>query len=282
MARVLGFGPAENAAVLYAAPKMWHVGTYAATRSPVYLGIFPSEAELFANVEGLVSSRPEPFILLSPTAALRSAAVDSFLARVHCGFVPLSPCVGAGEGGKFRMVCPIEPVLKRFVSDMAQARNMAPVLEGIYREVAAGRSERGSLSAAKARLEQMHGEGMFAFARHIDREARQQFMAIMAAGDVAKAARDLGMNDSTLRSHLAKWAKRGKAYAALAEIVRWRKCIKGQAGMEFAKRVASGGERDVDFPALIRDTVAELEEIDPGNCEERCADLADALRRAVS
>ncbi len=60
------------------------------------------------------------------------------------------------------------------------------------------------------------------------------------------------------------------------------KSIKGRAGMEFAKRVASGGERDVDFPALIRDVVAELEEMDPENWEKRCADLADALRKAVS
>ena len=81
---------------------------------------------------------------------------------------------------------------------------------------------------------------------------------------------------------LDKWPKRGKAYAALAEIIRWRKAIKGQAGMDLAKRVASGGERDVDFPALIRDVVTELEELDPENWEERCRSLADALRKAVS
>ena len=144
------------------------------------------------------------------------------------------------------------------------------------------RKEFHEMRRGKERLAQMHGEGMFAFARHIDREAREQFLAIMAAGDVAKAARDLDMKDSTLRSQLAKWPKRGKAYAALAEIVRWRKSIKGQAGMEFAKRVASGAERDVDFPALIRDVVAELEEIAPENWEERCGDLADTLRKVVS
>ena len=282
VARTLGFGPPESGAVLYAAPKVWQVGTYAATRSPVYLGIFPSEAELFANIEGLVSSRPEPFILLVPTAGLRSAAVDAYLGRVHCGFVPLAPCVqGDGRGG-FQVGSPIEPVLKRFVADLAQARNMAPVLEGIFREVAAVRDDRRNLSAGNARLKQMHGEGMFAFAKHIDREARAQFLAIMAGGDVAKAARDLGVKDSTLRSQLAKWPRRGKAYAALEEIVRWRKAIRGQAGMEFAKRVASGAERDVDFPSLIRDVVAELEELTPENWEEQCADLAEALRKAVS
>ena len=98
-------------------------------------------------------------------------------------------------------------------------------------------------ASTEKELAQMHGEGMFAFARHIDREAREQFLAIMAGGDVAKAARDLDMRDSTLRSQLAKWPKRGKAYAALAEIIRWRKSIKGQAGMDSPSgwlRVLSG------------------------------------------
>jgi hypothetical protein len=173
-------------------------------------------------------------------------------------------------------------LLAEFVRRLAERPSVRPLLEGLHREIASVRDDRRALLAAKARVEQMHGEGLFAFARHIDREARELFLAIMAGGDVAKAARELGVKDSTLRSQLAGWAKRGKAYAALAEIVRWRKSIKGQAGMEFAKRVASGAERDVDFPALIRDTVAELEEMDPENCEERCANLADALRKAVS
>jgi len=160
--------------------------------------------------------------------------------------------------------------------------DIGELLGGIHREIAAVRKEFREMRTGKERLAQMHGEGMFAFARHIDREARQQFLAIMAGGDVAKAARDLDMKDSTLRSQLERWPKRGAAYAALAEIIRWRKSIKGQAGMEFAKRVASGGERDVDFPALIRDVVAELEELAPENWEERCGDLADVLRKAVS
>ncbi len=282
VARTLGFGVVENTAVIHAAPGIWPVGTYAVTRSPVYFGVFPREAELLANIEGLVSARPEPFILLSPTAGLRSATVDSVLARNHCGFVPLSTCIAGDERGKLRATISIEPVLKRFASVLSGARGIAPVLERIHREIAAVRDDRRNLSAAKLRLEQMHGEGLFAFARHIDQEAREQFMAVMAGGDVAKAARELGIKDSTLRSKLGKWSQRGKAYAALAEIIRWRKSIKGQAGMEFAKRVASGGERDMDFPALIRDVIEELETLAPEDWEERCGSLANVLRKAVS
>ena len=194
----------------------------------------------------------------------------------------------AGEGGKGRPGTPTSPdfgIANPFATAVGAADVLAEMRQGFgalqvgLAEVRKGVHE---MRRDKERLAQMHGEGMFAFARHIDRGAREQFLAIMAGGDVAKAARDLDMKDSTLRSQLAKWPKRGKAYAALAEIVRWRKSIKGQAGMEFAKRVASGAERDVDFPALIRDVVAELEEIAPENWEERCGDLADTLRKVVS
>lgn len=169
-----------------------------------------------------------------------------------------------GERGEGRLGSPASPdfgISNRFAAGVGAANVLAEMRQGfgaLQVGLADVRKEFHEMRRGKERLAQMHGEGMFAFARHIDREAREQFLAIMAGGDVAKAARDLEMKDSTLRSQLAKWAKRGKAYAALWEIVRWRKSIKGQAGVEFAKRVASGAERDVDFPALIRDVVAEL------------------------
>ena len=182
------------------------------------------------------------------------------------------------EGGEGKPGTPTSPdfgIPNPFATGVGAADVLAEMRQGfgaLQVGLAEVRKEFHEMRRGKERLAQMHGEGLFAFARHIDREAREQFLAIMAGGDVAKAARDLDMKDSTLRSQLAKWPKRGKAYAALAEIVRWRKSIKGQAGMEFAKRVASGAERDVDFPALIRDVVAELEEIAP-------RELGGAVRR---
>ena len=147
-ARALGFGPPDHPALLYAAPKLWHVGTFAPTSSAVYLGIFPSEPELFHNVAGLVAARPEPFLLLMPTAALRSAAVDSFLARLHCGVVALAPCLAADGRGSLRMTSPIEPVLKRFAEEMARGVDIVPILEGIHREFAALRDHASKPAAA--------------------------------------------------------------------------------------------------------------------------------------
>jgi hypothetical protein len=155
-------------------------------------------------------------------------------------------------------------------------------LQDLKREVVACREDYRELRAAKNCLEQMQGEGLFGFVQKIDRQTLDVFFRILASGDIAKASRALDMNDSTLRSQVAGWRQRGKPYRALAEFVRWRKSIRGKAGIDFAKRLASGAERDVDHAGLIRDLIEELEDFNPENWEEKCQSLAEALRKAVS
>lgn len=281
VARLLGFAEPEGNGALQLAPRAWPVGQHGATRSPVFLLLCNSEAQLLANLEGLAGSCGEPFIVLAPTARVRTEVAGAWLQRARCAFVPLATCLVVDAQGALCRASSIEPLLDRFAKGLNTNQGIAPVLEGIHREIRAVRDDRRELVTAKERLAAMHGEGLFAFAKQVDQEAREQFMAIMASGDVAKAARELGLKDPTLRSKLAQWPKRGKAYAALAEMVRWRKAIKGEAGREHAKRVASGAERDVDFPTLIRDVVEELECLAPENWEERTESLAETLRRAV-
>ena len=201
---------------------------------------------------------------------------------MNCLFIPLSRCIALDSAGKLRATASIQSALDKFAAGLAQQKSIQPVLENIRREIASVRDDRRELSVAKKRLEQMQGEGLFGFVQKIDREARELFFAILAAGDTAKASRVLTMKDSTLRSKIAKWRKRGKAYAALAEFVRWRKSIRGQSGIDFAKRLASGGERETDYAALIRDIIEELEEFNSENWEDKCDSLANLLRGATS
>jgi hypothetical protein len=164
---------------------------------------------------------------------------------------------------------------------LREIRLQRELILGLRAQMEAVARGNAALRTAKARLEQMHGEGLFGFVQKVDREARDLFFAILAAGDTAKASRQVSLKDSTLRSKIKQWRKRGKAYAALAEFIRWRKSIKGQAGIDFAKRLASGAERDMDYGALVRDTVEELEQFNPENWEERCESLAAALRGSL-
>jgi hypothetical protein len=154
-------------------------------------------------------------------------------------------------------------------------------IEAVARNQSDLRKENEVLRRENAALAKMQAEGLLTFVQKIDAESFQQGVTVLVHGDVSKAARALGLSDSTLRSRMARWPKRGKAYAALAEVVRWRKAIKGEAGAAIAKRVASGVEREVDYPALLRDVIEELGMLDPENWEGRTASLAETLRRAV-
>jgi len=255
------------------------VGVSGAARSPVFLTFAASEEALLREMEGLIAVTSGPLILLGPTTAHCTARVAGMLRRNCCAFIPLSFALALGRGGKLVVVNPIDGILAEFErARVARGGDSAKILSGIYERIDAVANQNQELRTAKARLEAMQAEGLFAFASKIDHATLELFFAILASGNVAKAARDLGMTDSTLRTRIAAWKRRGKAYAALAEFVRWRKSIKGQAGKEFAKRLASGGERDVDYGALIRDVIEALEEFNSDNWEEKCEELEELLR----
>ena len=95
------------------APKIWPAGIHADTRSPVFLSLCPNETELLANLESVASICGEPFIVLAPTARVRSATVSAFLQRERCAFIPLTACLVPNQGG-FRVTGLIRPVLDRF------------------------------------------------------------------------------------------------------------------------------------------------------------------------
>jgi hypothetical protein len=111
--RAFGFAAAEFAGVAQAAPKMWPAGVFADTRSPVYLALCPNEVQLLASLEGVAGICDEPFIVLAPTAPVRSELVASFLQRHHCGFIPLTSLLVTAGPGKFRVTGTIAPVLGR-------------------------------------------------------------------------------------------------------------------------------------------------------------------------
>ena len=113
----LGFEAADGAGVTSAAPKVWPAGIHTDTRSPAFLSLCPGENELLKNLEAVAAFCGEPFIVLSPTARVRSATVSAFLQREHCAFIPLASCLTPNKGG-FRVTTSIRPILERFASDL--------------------------------------------------------------------------------------------------------------------------------------------------------------------
>jgi hypothetical protein len=234
------------------------------------------------EVERLFCGHPHPFVLVTPTGIHCSREVETALSRQSCIHIPLAGALALDDNGRLAARDGIQPLLERFAQGLASGNGLVKTVEQIHRDIDLVARDKFELRTARAKLERMKTEGLFAFAQSIDAETLQQFLMIIAAGDVAKASRELNMSDSTLRSKIDGWKQRGKRYVLLAEFVRWRKSIKGQAGMESAKQVASGAGRDVDYQGLVRDILEELSEFNEGNWEERTEELAKLLKAQLS
>jgi hypothetical protein len=115
LCRMLGLEPATDSSASEAAPKLWLVGTHPETRSPVYLALCPNEGQLLRNLQGLMTVCGEPFILLAPTARIRSEVVAGMLHRARCAFIPLAASL-TPEGAEFRLTNSIQLILDRFAA----------------------------------------------------------------------------------------------------------------------------------------------------------------------
>ena len=101
--------------------------------------------------------------------------------------------------------------------------------------------ENGQLRDSKARLEQIAAEGLLKFLGRVDAESLRVAYAVLAKGDLAKAARELKVKDSTLRDLVGKWKGMGKDHAVLADLVRWRKDTKFKGTVPLDEAVLAAG-----------------------------------------
>lgn len=258
------------------------VGTCGGANSSVFLMCPGDSTRMAREVERLFCAHPDPFVLFTPTGIHCSREVESALKRQSCLHIPLAWALALNGADGLTVRNSIQPLLDQFTRGLAEGKGLVKTVERMDRNLELVAKDKFELRTAVSKLERMRAQGMFAFVEKIDPETLQQFLMIIAAGNVAKASRELGMSDSTLRSKVEGWHQRGKRYAALAEFVRWRKSIKGQAGMERAMEIASGAERDVDYPSLLRDILGELAEFNEQNWEERAEELAQLLKSLLS
>jgi hypothetical protein len=137
------------------------------------------------------------------------------------------------------------------------------------------------LRLAKAKLEQMRAEGLFAFVNRVDNESFKILCAILAHGDVAKASRAIGMKDSTIRTRMTDWKTRGPAFKVLLEFVRWRKTIGRREKVDLPLELLAGQAPAVDALGILSDVLDALMSLTPENWEQRCEELAELIRPYV-
>ena len=157
-------------------------------------------------------------------------------------------------------------------------RRIGAVAEGLH----GLQQENGQLRNAKARLEQIVAEGLLKFLGRVDAQSLRAIYAVLAKGDIAKAARELKMKDSTLREFVGKWKGMGKDYAVLADLVRWRKDTKFTGTVPLNEAVLAAETNTVDYRALIADVLDGLLTMTEGNWEDKREELAELLRSAAA
>jgi hypothetical protein len=163
----------------------------------------------------------------------------------------------------------------------AEADRTLEIVSDIHREIVAIRDEWQSLKSAKARLEQMQSEKLFAFTNKIDVESFRILCAVLAHGDVAKASRTLNAPATTLRSRMNRWKDRGPAYQVLSELVRWRKAMGNKGTVSVNESITQGTAAPADFAGLLSDVLDEVLTMTEDNWNEKAEALAELLRPHV-
>src|SRR6266850_1497510 len=88
--RSLGFTPLDDTAVApYSTPGIQEIGSHGPLVSPVYLAFAPN-GSLLRELEKLFTTRPAPFVLLTPTPTGCTAETISALERHACAHISLS------------------------------------------------------------------------------------------------------------------------------------------------------------------------------------------------
>lgn len=274
----LGFETADNREALRTAPKVWPVGTYAVTQSPVYLAICPDEAQLLNNLEAVAVSRREPFILLAPTAELRSEAVGVWLERQRCAFIPLARCLTPDGAAKFRMTRSIEPNLERFKAGLAEGPGLVRTVEKIGRDLDAVARGTYELRRENNELRRLHAEGYFKFALRVEADDFRAFAVIMALGNRKQAADFLKVPHRSFYDRVDQWASRGREYRLLSRFIEWRKRSSRHLKVRLDESLQSGETGGGENPETLRDVLEGMKSADNGSYPQLLTDILGALQ----
>jgi hypothetical protein len=287
------------------------IGSYQPLHAPVYFYAPTSAAALSAQVNAMLAGNAGPFLLLTPTSTWITPQVLNTLGAAGCAHAALStllnhtalatPKRSEGRSG-LSTICPataersvihhlspdcgpqreqLSAILRAWAA--AGARHPGPALiEGLYSEMDAFRRDYLELRSAKQRLEKMQADGVFAFTQKVDATSFKVLCAILAQGDVSKAARTLGIGDPMMRKLLKQWQTRGAAYQAMLELVRWRKKVGRKKTVPLNDSILHEKADTTDYPALLSDVLDGLLSMTETNWQDLAEELARLLRPALS
>jgi hypothetical protein len=257
------------------------IGTIGANQFAAHFIFTDQEDDLLHYIDGALSEQRQVFLLLTPTSRGHTDLIRTKLERNGCALMAVSECLKLHDGGRFKAVVNIEPVLAK-LGRVGNGAGTDAILENIHREIRAVRTEYHETRRAKERLEKMRADGLFKFTEKIDPTSFRILCAVLVHGDVSKASRALNQSDSTVRSCVDGWKNRGGAYTVLGDLVRWRKAVGRRDPGQLSEDILGGKAASTDYAGLISDVLDELLSFDESNWEEKCEELAGLLRPYVS
>ena len=161
------------------------------------------------------------------------------------------------------------------------AQEMAKTLARVEGKLDVVLEDYREAKTAKERLQQMAAAGLLKFVKRVDARSIKVACAVLAKGDLAKAARAAGLKYSTMRDLIAGWAARGKDYAILADLVRWRKQMRFRGTVALDETLLKDETAGTDHAAVLSDVLEGLLEMTEENWEEKCEMLTALLRSAL-
>ncbi len=246
----------------------------------VYLSLARSQV-LLRELELLWGIRQDPFLLLTPTGSSCGVEVESALRRDGAAHLSLALILKPQPGGRFQADRQLAPVLAGWTDRAARASGAEELLRGIRKEIAAVRTDFVQLKGAKENLQELAAGNLFAFVQKVDATSFKVLCAILADGTVAGASRVLQIPDSTLRKVLKQWKHRQGPYAAMLDLVRWRKNMGRKKTVALNQNILLEKASAVDYPGLLADVLDGLLEMNGGNWEEVCERLREMLEPAL-
>jgi hypothetical protein len=263
----LGFeAPPDENALVDGTRGTWRVGTYGPARAPVFLTMRLTEGEFVAELEWLVGSQGEPFILLAPTEQHKTSTVQGILQRQRCAFVPLCWSLALHGAGRFTATGSIQPILDRFSEGLAEGKGLVTTVEKIGRDIAAVAKDKYELRKENEDLRQMLAGGYLKFVRSVEPVDACWFFFILAYGDRAKAARELGVDQRRFYERVKSWAAKGPAYKRMFALVECRKTSLRKGPVPLGMSLQSGGVHDeAENPETL---AAVLEQVKAGKLSQ--------------
>lgn len=153
------------------------------------------------------------------------------------------------------------------------AERLSRKIEGVGREVYGLKQENEDLKT-------MQASGLFKFVSKVEPDALRLFFAILEHGDQAKAARALGMRDSSFREKTKGWRRMSAPYRVMYRLIDWRKKVGGRQEVPLADGILSEIGQNGHNEDCLGQVLEGLRAMNGANWQSIRTELEEVLRGA--